>query len=181
MAGAVRYEVTRADYVAAARLAMSPTRRTVVVEVFTLAVGVLVAAVAVYLGHESARTMAIMVTCGLLGAFVCGYAGGQLHAVIGARREFAQHRRLNESTELGWDDNGFRMEGAKGRFACEWRDLVKVRENRRVLLLFPQRRIYLPVPKAAFGSATALDDFGACLENGRTRQALESTGAATVA
>lgn len=168
MAGSVQYEISRADYVAAARWAASPTRKAVAIELSLLAAGVVAGVIARYVGHEAAGSLALIVTSGLLGAFVCGYVGGQIGAVIGARRAFSQYSKLNGPTELNWDDDGFRLEAPKEKLACEWQDLVNVGENQRTFMLFPQHHIYLMVPKAAFGSSAALADFSLCLQTRRT-------------
>lgn len=166
MAGTVRYEVTKADYASMTRLGASPTRRSVAVAAAVLAVGVLVAAAAGYGGGQSVRTAAIILIGAAVGYLVGGYVGGKIHAEVQIWRDFPHYRKLNGPVELGWDDRGLRLTAARGNVAYEWQDLVGFRENRRVLVLCPQRRIGIPVPKSAFEDAAALDDFRARLQAG---------------
>lgn len=163
MAGSINYEVTKADYSAAMRLAVSPTKRRVIVVAALLVVGLFVATIAEYRGERLLNDLSRLLILAAPVFLATPYISLLFHILFRSRRDFSQFQRLSGPTELRWNDSGMNLKVAKGSVTYEWQDLVKFREGRQVFLLYSQWRLFHVLPKSAFDSTAALNDFKACL------------------
>lgn len=148
--------VTEGDVVCAQRLHATPKTS---LSVFLLAVAVIVVVGAYAEGQLSA------------GAAIGGVAGmfgwlAILYLVIipyRAKRIYRQQKSLHLSHSFWWDNEMVFFQSQDSEGKIRWSDFTKVKENRKMLLLYHSDTLFNMVPKHCFAGPEDLEAFKSCL------------------
>ena len=96
-----------------------------------------------------------------------GSAGGMIGALFvmqvywpwHVRRVHRQHKVLSFPITYLWDESHLETRNARGQSRAPWTDLLKVRENERLFLLYVTDHLFEVVPKHWFQSKAQIDEF----------------------
>ena len=148
MAGAVTFEISESDAVAASVAAnarrLRQPKTAVVLTVLYLAV---IALLAILLGREKLPSLLIAaVIAAPLALAIIRHVLQQRSA----RAHYHQTAGLHGPFTFKWDQDGFSIEHSKGRATMDWSDLVDVSIRDDVVLLHQSELLYNMVPVRAF-------------------------------
>lgn len=79
-----------------------------------------------------------------------------------ARRTLRQQKTLQHPMQLTWTEDGMLMSNNFGEARMRWTDYRKIRQDRRVVLLYESDRLYRMIPKRTL-SLPQLADLAACI------------------
>ncbi|BAF87718.1 unknown protein [Azorhizobium caulinodans ORS 571] len=70
-----------------------------------------------------------------------------------ARRIFAQQKSLNQPFTLAWTDEALQTQAPQGDATLPWRDLVKMKQDRHMILFFESDALFRMVPRRVLSQA----------------------------
>ncbi len=148
--------VTEGDVVCAQRLHATPKTS---LSVFLVVVAVIIV-VGTYAGGLLSAGAAIGGMVGMLGWLAILFF---IIIPYRAKRIFRQQKSLHLNHKFWWDNEMvfFQSEDSEGKI--RWADFTKVKENRKMLLLYHSDTLFNLVPKHCFSTREDLEAFKACL------------------
>lgn len=148
--------VTEEDVVCAQRLHATPSASLSVL----LVAGAVIVVVGAYAEGRLPAGAAIGALAGMFGWLAILFL---IIIPYRAKRIYRQQKNLHLKHRFWWDREMvfFRSEDSEGKI--RWSDLTKVKENRKMLLLYHSDTLFNMVPKHCFADHEDLEAFKSCL------------------
>jgi len=139
------YEITEDDYVRAMKLYSKITPKIAVIYALVAAVLVLL----VLFGSPVLKGGAIG---GLIGCVIAVVLGRFIVNSVLARRHYRKYKAIHEPIHIQLKDEGIELSTTDERGLVRWEKILKWRQNKNYVLVYPMPRMYHIIPKSIEGS-----------------------------
>lgn len=135
------YQISEADYVAAARLFSKLTSKWLAIYLVLAVILVLLAA----LSEAALRAAAIG---GVIGGFIGGLMMHYIIVPIQARRHYRKYKAMHATFTIELLESGVRLTSPNAQGIVRWDQIHKWRQNDVFVLIYPMPRLYHIIPKS---------------------------------
>jgi hypothetical protein len=147
--------VSEQDYVDAHGL----HRRPVAIAVNGTMAAILVVGVALLLA--GAKQWGLILWIGGIGGFIGEAIQARLYLPARVRKLYSQFRGIDAPVTYRWNSSTLSVQSRRGAGERAWSDILKVREDDRLFLLYATDHLFEVVPKAWFASPDQVAEFRA--------------------
>lgn len=123
-----------------------------------LLLSIILLCAAFFLNNKISNTFVILGICNLIPVLMYWITPFIL------KRNFRKNKSLSVQSNIEFRENGIFFKTQYGENLMPWEHIIKWKKNEKLILIFPQKNLYYPIPSHYFESCQAFLEFAEKLE-----------------